>query len=167
MSENRKPFETFAHYKVGKGFATLAVSVDEGHARVGISYCHPRDGINKSKGRSIARARRDVDSTFGFDFRRKNDVRLGDQLRAEFERFVVKTGKDLAMVKIYAAEGVFDDSPRVGAPPWAIHSLNRELRKRARLAKTVEATVDGKVFTNNVAPEIVDNDSVPHSCSIC
>jgi hypothetical protein len=128
MSENRKPFETFAHYKVGKGFATLAVSVDEGLVNVGISYCHPRDGIDKSKGRAIACARRDVGSDFSFDFTR-NGQKLGDQLRAEFEGFVVESGKALMLLR-----GIENQDVRVGAPPWAIHSLNRELRKRTRQA---------------------------------
>lgn len=132
MSENRKPFETYAHYKVGRGFATLAVSVDEGFARVGVSYCHPRDGIDKGYGRAVARARRDADSTFSFDFKRTDGVKLGDQLRVEFERFVVEAGIELATINKLVADGLIEKA-RVGAPPWAIHSLNREIRKRNRL----------------------------------
>jgi len=134
MSENRKPFETFAHYKIGKGFATLSVSVDEGHVVVGISYCHPRDGIDKSKGRAIATARRDVGSDFSFEFQR-DERRLGDQLRAEFEGFVVESGGALMLLRDIEKRDV---RIRVGAPPWAIHSLNREIRKRERLATSID-----------------------------
>lgn len=113
----KKPFETYAHYKIGKGFATLAVSVDEGTAHVGISYCHPRDGINKRFGRNVASARRDLGSDFSFEFER-DSRKLGDQLRSEFERFVIDAGHTTTR------------ATRSGAPPWIIHSLNRELRKR-------------------------------------
>lgn len=134
MSETRKPFETYAHYKIGKGFATLAVSVDEGIARVGVAYCHPRDGINKVFGRGVARDRRDTNSSFSFWFKR-NKQRLGSQLRDEFEHFVVEAGEQRAKVQELINAGILTvkDDVRVGAPPWAVHSLNRELRKRARL----------------------------------
>lgn len=143
MSETRKPFETFAHYKIGKGFATLAVSVDEGNARVGVSYCHPRDGLDKGFGRTVARGRRDTDCPFSFDFKR-NKQRLGSQLRDEFESFVVESGRALAIVR------ELGNDIQVGAPPWAIHSLNREIRKRARLAKDLDAAnlEDGVPFSS-------------------
>jgi len=133
MSENRKPFETYAHYKIGKGFATLAVSVDEGEARVGVSYCHPRDGINKSFGRSVAARRRDASSTFGFEFKR-NQQKLGDQLRDEFESFIVEAGAASHILKNLESKEI-----RVGAPPWVIHSLNREIRSRNRLIAAIDA----------------------------
>jgi hypothetical protein len=144
MSENRKPFETFAHYKIGKGFATLAVSVDEGFVNVGISYCHPRDYINKSYGRDVARARRDSDSTFSFSFNRTSGVKLGDQLRTEFERFVEQSGTQLTKIRQLVANGILteEDSIRSGAPPWAIHSLEREVRKRNRINANNEDMVD-------------------------
>lgn len=139
MSENRKPFETYAHYKIGKGFATLAVSVDEGHTRVGISYCHPRDGINKSYGRTVARARRDAGSKFSFSFQRDKDVRLGDQLREKFECFIAEAGEELIKVRQFIAAGLIEETTRVGAPPWAIHSLSREIRKREHLAALIDS----------------------------
>lgn len=123
---SRKPFETFAHYKIGKGFATLAVSVDDGNVRVGVSYCHPRDNINKSFGRDVAVARREIGSDFSFEFTR-DGRRLGEQLRAEFEAFVTESGRALTLLR-----AMNHDNTRVGAPPWAIHSLNREIRKRMR-----------------------------------
>lgn len=128
MSENRKPFETFAHYKLGKGFATLAVSVDEGHAVVGVAYCHPRDGINKSKGRDIAVGRRDLGSDFSFEFTR-NAERLGVQLRTEFENFMIENRHVLLSLLSHGIDG-----ERIGAPPWALHSFSREVRKREKLA---------------------------------
>jgi hypothetical protein len=131
MSENRKPFETFAHYKLGRGFATLAVSVDEGHTRVGVSYCHPRDGINKARGRDIAASRRDVGSDFSFEFIRNKD-RLGNQLRAEFESFMSENRTVLLSLLSNGLEG-----ERVGAPPWALHSFAREVKRRARITGVV------------------------------
>lgn len=118
MSENRKPFETYAHYKIGKGFATLAVSVDDGLVRVGVSYCHPRDNLNKRFGRGVASSRRDIGSDFSFEFKRLPGQRLTEQLRAEFEHFVAGSTNALTV--------------RGSAPPWIVHSLNRELRKRNR-----------------------------------
>lgn len=132
MSEIRKPFETFAHYKIGKGHVTLSVSVDEGNARVGVAYCHPRDGLNKGFGRTVARGRRDTDCPFSFDFKR-NKQRLGSQLRDEFEGFVVESGRALGIVRELGS------NVQVGAPPWAIHSLNRELRKRERLMNMIDS----------------------------
>lgn len=141
---DRKPFETYAHYKIGKGFATLAVSVDAGLARVGVSYCHPRDSINKSFGRNVATARRDIGSDFSFEFVR-DSRKLGEQLRAEFECFVIDAGRDLMSLKTITAqigeaaavEGRIEQ--RLGAPPWVIHSLNREIRKRHLFA---DSTID-------------------------
>lgn len=135
--ENRKPFSTFAHYKIGKGLVTLAVSVDEGDARVGVSYCHPRDVMDKSFGRSVAVKRRDSKSTFSFAFKRTPGVKLVEQLRMEFEKFVQKASVSKVEIEKLLASGSLTNERdvRLGAPPWAIHSLNRELRRRAQFEK--------------------------------
>lgn len=179
MSETRKPFETFAHYKIGKGFATLSVSVDEGNARVGVAYCHPRDGIDKGFGRHVATKRRDSDSTFSFEFKRKKDVKLGDQLHAEFESFILKAGTERAKLLNLIEKGVLEvrdmNEVRLGAPPWIIHSLNREIRKRERLEKLLDAAeeldaikaVDDFLtgFACATGGVDVDSDGVPESSS--
>ena len=148
---DRKPFETFAHYKIGKGFATLAVSVDEGNVRVGVSYCHPRDGINKNIGRSIAAARRDSGSDFSFDFTRDFKRKLGDQLRDEFENFVLESGEAQKILRTIGD----NTKVRVGAPPWTIHSLNREIRQRDRFTAMLEEIVE---------PDITVLDGTTCSC---
>lgn len=128
--KHRKPFETFAHYRIGKGHATLSVSVDEGVATVGVCFCHPRDNFSKSFGREVAAGRRIKGSSeFSFEFKRKSGVRLTDQVRTEFENFVL----DSAVPRRLLAVG--NEVEWAGAPPWAIHSLTRELRKRARITK--------------------------------
>lgn len=119
----RKPYETFAHYKLGKGFATLSISVDEGDTHVGVSFCHPRDRFDKKFGRSIASGRRIKDShEFSFDFKR-NSEKLAVQVRAEFEAYV-------AASSIARLKGGDEGTAWHGAPPWTIHGLNKELRRR-------------------------------------
>jgi len=149
MSETRKPFETFAHYKIGKGFATLSVSVDEGNARVGVSYCHPRDGLDKAFGRTIATKRRESGSSFSFEFKRNKQL-LGSQLRDEFEKFIVAAGIQRAKIKALVEDEVIkpplpSSYVRIGAPPWIVHSLNREIRKREQLARLIESVEDEEV----------------------
>lgn len=129
--EKRKPFETFAHYTVGKGHVTLSIAVDEGEAQVGVVFCHPRDCFDKSFGRNVALGRRLKQSNyFSFGFTR-NDQRLTAQVRSEFEQYVALS----ASARQAQNTGVNVDW--VGAPPWAIHSLSRELRKRGRATESV------------------------------
>ncbi len=124
----RKPFETFAHYRIGKGHATLSISVDEGAVQVGVCFCHPRDNFNKGFGREVAAGRRaKASNEFSFEFQRKPGMRLTDQVRAEFEGFVLDSAVPRRLLE--AGETV----EWTGAPPWAIHSLTRELRRRARI----------------------------------
>lgn len=98
----RKAFETFAHYKLGGGYATLSVSVNEGAAKVGVSFCSPRDQFIKDRGRKVATTRRDlgaeVSYTFGFKRDQKAYPRLCDQLINEFKTFVAmkRDGKRMA-----------------------------------------------------------------------
>lgn len=157
---DRKPFETYAHYKIGKGLATLSVGVDNGDVTVGVAYCHPRDGVNKRKGRSIARGRRDIGSDFSFSFKR-SDKKLGDQLRDEFENFVVAAGEELSdheqAAKALATVGIpSKPAPRVGAPRWTIYSLGREIHRRDKLVKLLDSDAAA-----------CDMPELPASCRCC
>lgn len=125
MNKNHCPFETYAHYKVGKGFATLAVSVDNDLVKVGIAYCHPRDRLNKGFGRIIASNRRDTGSDFSFEFSRDLKRRLGDQLHDEFECFIIESGHSINNGSCRSA-----NSHRRQAPLWIICSLGKEIKRR-------------------------------------
>lgn len=124
--ERRKPFETFAHYRLGKGNVSLSISVDEGDVQVGVSFSHPRDTFSKSFGRSIAMGRRvKTSNDFSFSFKRNLEQRLTHQVRSEFEKYVADSQAPRAQLAI---TNLREDW--TGAPSWAIHSLNREVRRR-------------------------------------
>lgn len=128
--EKRDPFETFAHYRIGKGLATLSVSVDEGVVSVGAAYCHPRDKMNKSFGRKVALARRELGSDFSFEFKR-DDTRFTEQLRHEFNNFVEASRDEYVHALQYGQKN------RVGSPPWIMFALHRQLKKQKRILTLV------------------------------
>jgi len=112
MSTVRKPYERFAHYKVGKGSVTLSASVDEGKVTIGLSFCHPRDRLNKQKGREIALGRRNCNGCdFSYSFKR-NDQRLSEQLFEQFE--------------VHATHGA--------CPPWVRYGVRKDQKRRSRAA---------------------------------
>lgn len=140
MDTIKAPYTTFAHYKVGKGYATLSISVDNGECIVGCAYSHPRDHFNKSIGRKIALGRREKQSiNHSFEFSR-NDSRLSDQVRDEFEKFVLTA----ALARTKNQYG-FGESGWVGPPPWVIHSMIRDIRRQSGFTRVESmVAIEGK-----------------------
>lgn len=128
----RPPFQTYAHFKIGAGYATLSVILDEGQVRAGIAYCSPRDHWNKSKGRKISLGRRDMEKhRYAFNFQR-NDKPLITQLRDEFEKHATKLTIIQPKTLGEARLGEAKQRP-LGAPRWAYKIICRDIKAREKL----------------------------------
>lgn len=140
MSNTSETFETFAHYKIGRGHCTLSIEVDGNSVQVGMAFCYPKDQFVKSYGRKIALGRRLKGSFFTFEFTRNQD-RLSEQVRAEFEKHALS---------------------EECTPPWVRFSLKRELKINSKNTKTSALHVlETAIKRKTPKLHLVPKDSVP------